>query len=184
MIKKSFLNLFLLLSLTLMMSGCIKADPNNGNYSLLIPIESVDMAMQKKFPLDQDTDFGKLHLSNPSIVGSKENSDKLKVKLAFNLSNFLLPSGIGGSLSIISGIRYDKKSKKLYLKNPMVESLQIQKSSLTGFLTPSIKKEMSLFVEEIVKNYPIYDLNKATMASTFVKDITIKESNLYLNLGL
>ena len=167
-----------------MMSGCIKTDPKNGSYSIVVPIESVDMAMQKKFPLDKETDFGKLHLSNPSILGSNKDSDKLNIKLAFNLSNFFLPSGINGSLAIISGVRYDKKSKKLYLKNPMVDSLKIQKSSLTSFLTPSIKKEMSIFVEEIVKHYPIYDLNKATMASTFVKDITIKDSNLYLNLGL
>jgi len=184
MIKRNFLKLTLFFSLVFVITGCVTVDPNNGNYSIKIPLESVNLAMQKKFPLDQDTDFGKVHLSDPSVLGSAENKDKLAIKLAFNLSNFLLPSGIGGSLAITSGVRYDPKTRKLYLKNPMVDSLEVAKSSLTSFLTPSIKKELGVFVEEIIKNYPIYDLNKATMASAFVKNITVKDGNLYLNLGL
>jgi hypothetical protein len=183
MIKKSFLTVALLFTLVFF-NGCMKLDPNNGDYSLVVPISDVNSAIQTRFPLDKKTEFGTLHLSNPSIVGSSVADDKLQIKLKFNLSNFLIPSGIEGSLILTSSIKYDKKTKKLYLKNPLVDSLIVEQSSLTKLLTPTIKKEMSIFVEEVVKYYPIYDLKKATIASGFVKDITIKGKDLYLDLGL
>jgi hypothetical protein len=172
------------LFVTIFISGCIGVDPKTGNYGMKIPMNLLNEQVKREFPLDQKMQYGTLHLSDASL-GSSKSQDKAEIKVAFNFSNFLIPSGIHGALALTSGVRYDAESKNLYLKNPMLDKLELQDSSLAKMLTPGIKAEIFKIVAEVVTKYPVYNLqNSAGMASGFIKDITIKDSDLYLNFGL
>jgi len=172
------------LLVSVFVSGCIGVDPKTGNYSLKIPMNLLNEQVKREFPHDQKMQYGTLHLSDASL-GSSKKKDKAEIKVAFNFSNFLMPSGIHGALALTSGVRYDAKTKNLYLKNPMLDKLELQDSSLAKLMTPSIKQEIFKIVADVVTQYPVYNLkNSAGVASNFVKDITIKDSNLYLNFGL
>ena len=173
-----------LLALLIAMSGCFGVDPKTDNYSIIVPIATLDAKVQEKFPIKREIDFGTLELFHPSLVGSSKSREKLEVELSFKLSNFLFRSGINGTIALSSGISYDSKTKNLYLKNPMLENLTIQSASLEKIITPSIKKQIEDVVAQLVSRYPIYNLKESGVAANFIKDITIRESKLYLNLGL
>jgi len=173
-----------LLLITVFISGCIGVDPQTGNYSMKIPMTLLNEQVKREFPLKQKMEYGTLHLSDATL-GSSKKKDKAEIKVAFNFTNFLMPSGIHGAIAITSGVRYDSETKNLYLKDPMLDKLELQNSSLAKMITPSIKQEIFKIVAEVVTQYPVYNLkNSAGMASSFVKDITIKDRNLYLNFGL
>ena len=183
MIKKLKTGIFLAMAVMLL-SGCVGVDPKTGAYSVIVPMKTIDAKMQKEFPIERSIDYGKLGLSNPSVIGKSDQKDKLAIKVDFIVSNFLLPSGIKGGIELTSGVRYDKKTKDLYLDNPMLDELKLEKASFSKLVTPSMRKEMEKILAEVVTHYPIYNLKDVGMASGFIKNITIRENDVYLNLGM
>jgi len=166
------------------LTGCVGVDPKTGAYSVIVPMKTIDAKMQKEFPIERKIQYGKLGLSNPSVIGSASQKDKLAIKVDFKVSNFLLPSGIKGGINLISGVRYDSKTKDLFLDNPMLEELTLQNSSFSKMVTPSMRNEIEKILAEVVTHYPIYNLKDKGMAAGFIKNITIRENDVYLNLGL
>lgn len=171
-------------SMFIVLSGCLGVNPKTGAYSVIVPMKTIDAKIKTKFPIEKNIEFGKLNLSNPSVVGSDVKKDKLVIKVSFKLSNFLFSSGIKGEVELTSGIRYDAKTKNLYLDNPMLDELTLQNSSFSKILTPSIRAEIEKIIAEIVTHYPIYSLKDKGMATGFIKNIDIVNSDVYVNLGL
>jgi len=166
------------------LTGCVGVDPKTGAYSVIVPMKTIDTKMQKEFPIERKIQYGKLGLSNPSVIGSATQKEKLAIKVDFKVSNFLFPAGIKGGINLTSGIRYDSKTKDLFLDNPMLEELTLENASFSKIVTPSMRKEIEKIIAEVVTHYPIYNLEDKGMAAGFVKNITIRENDVYLNLGL
>jgi len=175
---------FVLAFLVVYLTGCVGVDPKTGAYSVVVPMKTIDTKMKTKFPIERKIQYGKLDLSNPSVIGSNGKKDKLAIKVDFKVSNFFLPSGIKGGIELTSGIRYDSKTKDLYLDNPMLDELTLQNSSFSKIVTPSMRSEIEKIIAQIVTHYPIYNLKDSGMAAGFIKDINIRENDVYLNLGL
>jgi hypothetical protein len=167
-----------------LLSGCVGIDPKTGNYSVIVPMKTIDEKIKKEFPVEKKIDYGTLTLENPSVIGSEAKKDKLAIKLDFKVGNFLFPQGIKGGIELTSGVRYDSKTQDIYLDNPMLDELKLADAAFSKIVTPSMRGEIEKVIAQIVTHYPIYNLKDASVASGFIKDVTIRESTVYINLGL
>ena len=183
MMKKMSMGVVLALFVSLL-SGCVGVDPKTGNYSVIVPMSTINTKMQKEFPVEKKIDYGKLLLSNPSVIGNETKKDKLAIKVDFKVSNFLFSQGIKGGIELTSGVRYDSKTQDLYLDNPMLDELTLADASFSKLVTPSMRGEIEKIIAQVVTHYPIYNLKDASVASSLIKDVNIRDGEVYINLGL
>lgn len=181
MMKRMSMGVVLALFISLL-SGCVGIDPKTGNYSVIVSMSTINTKMQKEFPVERDIDYGKLVLSNPSVIGNETKKDKLAIKVDFKVSNFLL--GVDGGIELTSGVRYDPKTQDLYLDNPMLDELSLADASFSKLVTPSMRGEIEKIIAQVVTHYPIYNLKDASVASSLIKDVNIRDGEVYINLGL
>jgi len=170
----------------LMMSifvGCVAVDPQGRGYSVAVPMSMVNSTLAKEFPVKEKRSLGTIEISNPNVLG-QQGKDKLSVGTAFKFSNFLISDGIGGSLKLSSGVRFDPKTQNLYLANPMVEEIKFQNFSLAKYLTNDMRNSLGLIIAETIAKKPIYNIHKAGVASGFVKGIDIRNGQIFLTFGL
>jgi hypothetical protein len=170
-----------------LLSGCVGVDPQGRGYSVAIPMGMVNSTLAEKFPVDRKLKYGivsgTLNISNPNILGQK-GKDKLGVGTAFKFTNFLIPNGISGSIDLASGVRYDAKSRNLFLKNPMVDAIKFQNQSLLKNLPNGIQNVIGTIIAETIAKKPIYNLSKTGTMSGFVNGIDIRNGQIFVTFGL
>jgi hypothetical protein len=171
------------LLMVLMIMGCVGVDPQGRGYSVAVPMGLVNSTLAKQFPVTEKRSLGTVEISDPNILG-QQGEDKLSVGTSFKFTNFLIRDGIGGSLKLASGVRFDPKTQNLYLDNPMVEDLQFQNFSLAKYLTPEMRNSLGLIIAETIAKKPIYNLKQAGVGSAFVKGIDIRNGQIFLTFGI
>jgi len=176
--KKIWLG-FLLISFT----ACVGVDPQGRGYSLAVPMGMINSTLANQFPVKESRSFGTVEMLDPNVLG-QDGSDKLSVGTSFKVTSMLMPNGIGGSLSLSSGVRFDPKSKNLYLANPMVKDLKFQDFSLAKYLTDDMRNSLGLLIAETISKKPIYNISEAGMGSAFVKGIDVRNGQVFLTFGL
>ncbi len=176
-------SIFITISLFFMLQGCVGLDPKTGDMSVVVPIKVIDTKVQQKFPLTQKLQLGSVKFYDPSVQGDSVSKEKLQITLSFMYSYFLLPTGITGGVSILSGIRYDQKTKNLYLKDPKIKDIWFQNNSMMKLFSPVMKDELAKLLSLYLENYPIYSLKDQGYQASFVKDISIQDQDIYLRLG-
>ena len=180
-IKKS-----LLVTLGLIISSftaCVGVDPQGRGYSIAVPMDIINSTLAGQFPLKETRSFGTVEMRDPNILGAA-GSDKLSIGTGFNITNMFMPNGIGGNLSLSSGVRYDPATKNLYLANPMVQDLKFQDFSLAKYLTNDMRNALGLLIAETISKKPIYNISKAGMGSSLVKGIDVRNGQIFLTFGL
>jgi len=184
---KSILQKILLVVMSLIIgcfTACVGVDPQGRGYSVAVPMGMINSTLAKQFPVKESRTLGTIEISNPSILG-QQGSDKLNIGTSFNFTNMLLPNGIGGSLKLASGVRFDPKTQNLYLANPMVEELKFQDFSLSKYLTTDMKHSLGMIIAETIAKKPIYNIQKAGMVgSSLVRGIDVRNGQIYLTFGL
>lgn len=183
-IIKNFVVVGVLLSI---LSGCVGVDPKGRGYSVAIPMSMINSTLAENFPVSQKVSYGVisglLNIEDPTILG-KAGSDKLGVGTTFKFSNMFIPNGIMGKINLASGIRYDGKSKNLFLANPMVNNLKFQDFSMAKYLTPEMRNAIGLVIAKAVAKKPIYNLNKSSnMMSGLVKGLDVRNGQVFVTFG-
>lgn len=165
-------------------TACVGVDPQGRGYSVAVPMGMINSKLASQFPVKESRTFGTVEISDPSILG-KQGSDKLNIGTSFNFTNMLIPNGIGGSLKLASGVRFDPKTQNLYLANPMVEELKFQDFSLSKYLTADMKRSLGAIIAETIAKRPIYNIKKAGMVgSSLVRGIDVRNGQVFLTFGL
>ncbi|CAA6807637.1 MAG: Unknown protein [uncultured Sulfurovum sp.] len=164
-------------------TACVGVDPQGRGYSVAVPMSMINSTIGEQFPLKESRSFGTVEMLNPNIL-AQDGSDKLSVGTGFNITSMLMPNGIGGTLSLSSGVRFDPATKNLYLANPMVQELKFQDFSLAKYLTEGMRNSLGLLIAETIAKKPIYNISKAGMGSAFVKGIDVREGQIFLTFGL
>jgi hypothetical protein len=168
----------------LAITACVGVDPQGRGYSVAIPMGMINSTLANQFPVQEKRTLGTVKISDPTILG-KQGSNKLNIGTAFNFTNMLIPNGIGGSLKLASGVRFDPKTQNLYLADPMVEELKFQDFSLAKYLTNDMRQALGLIIAETIAKKPIYNIQKAGMVgSSLVKGIDVRDGQIYLTFGL
>jgi hypothetical protein len=169
------------------LSGCVGVDPQGRGYSVTVPMNMINSTLAEKFPVDEKVSYGivsgTLNISKPNVMG-KEGSDKLGVGTSFKFSNMLMPKGVSGTINLASGLKYDAKSKNLYLANPTVNEIKFQDFALSKYMTKDIQNAIGMVVAKSIAKKPVYNLKKAGVGANFVKAIDIKNGQIKLILGL
>jgi hypothetical protein len=164
-------------------TSCVSVDPDGRGYSVAIPMGMINSTLANQFPVQEKRQLGTVTISDPNVLG-KEGSNKLGIGTSFKFSNFLIPDGIGGSLKLASGVRFDPKTQNLYLANPMVEELKFHDFSLAKYLTNDMKQSLGIIIAETISKKPIYNIKKAGIGSGFVRGIDIRNGQVFVTFGL
>jgi len=162
-------------------TACVGVDPQGRGYSVAVPMSMVSNTLAEQFPVKESRAFGTVEMKDATILG-KEGTDKLAIGTNFGISSMLYD--LGGSLKLSSGVRFDPKTKNLYLANPMVEELKFQDFSLAKVLTDDMRSALGLLIAETLSKKPIYNISKAGMGSSFVRGIDIRQGQIFLTFGL
>ena len=184
---KNIINKLLLITIGLsiaLFTACVGVDPQGRGYSVAVPMGMINTTLAKQFPVTEKRTLGTVKISDPTVLG-KQGSDKLNIGTAFNFTNMLIPKGIGGSLKLASGVRFDPKTQNLYLANPMVEELKFQDFSLAKYLTDGMRRSLGMIIAETIAKKPIYNIKKAGMVgSSLVRGIDVRNGQIFLTFGL
>ena len=164
-------------------TACVGVDPQGRGYSIAVPMGMINSTLSEQFPLKESRSFGTVEMLNPNILG-QAGSDKLSIGTSFNVTNMFMPNGIGGTLSLSSGVRFDPATKNLYLANPMVQNLKFQDFSLAKYLTNDMRNALGILIAETISKKPIYNISKAGMGSGLVKGIDVRNGQIFLTFGL
>jgi hypothetical protein len=183
---KKFTKKSLLITLGLIIgtfTSCVGVDPQGRGYSIAVPMGIINSTLAEQFPIKESRSFGTVEMLNPNIL-AQEGTDKLSIGTAFNITSMLMPNGIGGSLKLSSGVRFDPATKNLYLASPMVQELTFQDFSLAKYLTTDMRNALGLLIAETISKKPIYNISKAGVGSGFVRGIDVRNGQIFLTFGL
>ena len=184
---KTVLHKVLLIALGLsigVFTACVGVDPQGRGYSVAVPIGMINSTLANQFPLKEKRSLGTIEIADPTVLG-KQGSNKLNIGTAFNFTNMLIPKGIGGSLKLTSGVRFDPKTQNLYLEKPMVEELKFQDFSLAKYLTASMRQSIGMIIAQTIAKKPIYNIKKAgVVGSSLVRGIDVRNGQIFLTFGL
>ncbi len=164
-------------------TACVGVDPQGRGYSIAVPMSMINSTLAGQFPLKESRSFGTVEMLDPNVL-AQAGADKLSIGTGFNITSMLMPNGIGGSLSLSSGVRFDPVTKNLYLANPMVQELKFQDFSLAKYLTEGMRNSLGLLIAETISKKPIYNISKAGMGSGLVKGIDVRDGQIFLTFGL
>ncbi len=164
-------------------TACVGVDPQGRGYSVAVPIGMINATLADQFPVKERRSFGTVEMLNPNVL-AKDGSNKLSIGTEFKITSMLLPNGLGGALKLSSGIRFDPKTKNLYLADPMVQELKFQDFSLAKYLTNDMRNALGLLIAETISKKPIYNISKVGMGSAFVRGIDIRNGQVFLTFGL
>jgi len=164
-------------------TACVGVDPQGRGYSIVVPMGMINSTLAEQFPVKESRSFGTVEMLNPNVLG-QDGSNKLSIGTGFNVTNMFMPNGIGGELKLSSGIRFDPKTKNLYLANPMVQELKFKDFSLAKYMTAGMRNSLGLLIAETIAKKPIYNISKAGMGTSFVKGIDVRNGQIFLTFGL
>ncbi len=177
--KKYIASLFLFASLAL--TGCIK-DINPSGMTIAIPASQITESLQKEFPFEQKTKYGKVVLKDPKALLEK-GSDKITAGTTVLFSNALIPEQ-KASVYISGKPYFDAASGNIYLNEPSIEKLEANGYQLTNLLKGSIKSAVTPVINEFFRNFPIYKVNRSSVKGSLVKNVRVEDGALLLTLGL
>ena len=164
-------------------SACVGVDPQGRGYSIVVPMGMINSKLAEQFPVKERRSFGTVEMLHPNVL-AQDGSDKLSIGTGFNITNMFMPNGIGGELKLSSGIRFDPKTKNLYLANPMVQELKFHNFSLAKYMTAGMRDSLGLLIAETIAKKPIYNISKAGMGASFVRGIDVRNGQIFLTFGL
>ena len=179
-LRSVFISLFFLFSLT----GCsTKSGPGSLlGYSSTISTEEVNDAFSKVFPLQKKSSFGTITFTRALLKPAME-SDRVALSVAFSLTSFEIPEGIEGALTLSAGLRYDPKTKKVFLKEVTPIGVQFSNTSLAEYVSKGARSALNVIAMRELSNIEIYQM-KESFSARFIKNITVHKGKIVVQYGL
>jgi len=179
-----FRALFFLIGIFFFFSGCSsKSTPGSLlGYTTTISTEEVNQALSKAFPREKKSSFGKVVLKNAILEPSTE-SDKVMLALSFGLTSFEIPEGIDGKMGLSAGLRYDPKSRKIYLKEVTPAGIQFGNKSLANYVSKGARSALNVIAMRELSDIEVYQV-KEGLTARFIKDITVDKGKIVVRYGL
>jgi len=200
--KKTFLQYSILRSIytilalfALTLSNCSKSGlsiSSGLSPQYIISSEEIKQTVSQEFPYERHiSSVGSLLLQNP-IVTMAPNQNKIQIKTdlrVFGSSDLeripflqtLVSQAHHGECQIACGVRYDRKTRGLYLQEPAIEYLSIP--SLPPLLTRHSQSLLNTIAPQILNQHPVHTLDKS-LASRFLKKIEVQQNGVALKFGL
>jgi len=177
-------SIFIILFSLFFLSGCsIKGGPGGLlGYSSTISTEEVNDAMAKAFPLRKKSSFGTILLKKASLKPMEEG-DRIALSLGFAMTSFEIPEGIDGAMTLSAGLRYDPKTKKIFLKEVTPLATSFFNGSLSKYVSKGAKSALGVIAMKELSDIEIYQV-KESFTARFIKTITVSKGNIVIRYGL
>lgn len=177
---KRYISILFLLS-TLLLTGCLKEINTNG-MTIAIPASQITESLQEQFPVTQNTQYGKVTLTNPKALLQK-GSNRLTAGATVAFSNALIPEQKG--TVYVSGTPYfDAQTGNIYLRQPQIEKLNFNGYSIGKFLNGSTMQLVKPIIDDIFRQVPVYKLDRNSIQGSFVKNVRVVDGSLLVTFGL
>lgn len=153
------------------------------SYTLEITEPELQEKVLKIMPLVKKKFFVTVTLSEPKVDLQSENNN---IAIFFRV-DVTAPGGIKGmgKLKVSGSLKYEPKKYEFFLKDPVLESLEIDK--VPDKFMPKIKNMSQNIITKVLAKRPVYKLRdnnlKHKLAKSLLQSITVKNEILYLVLG-
>ena len=164
-------------------SGCGEG-PGAGllSYTKVIKTEEINTDLAQAMPISRRSTFGSFRINRADIQPA-QSGDRVVLNTNFSLTTFEIPEGINGSLAASSGLRYDPKSRQIFLTDLKPGSLQFGNASLAEYVSKGAQKGIHSIIQKVFSDIPIYELDSKFVAK-FIKKITAYKGNIVIVYGL
>lgn len=159
-----------------------------------IPLSHIAANLRPHFPFRMNYQgVGQLQLSHPSFAMVPEQN---KVRIGLTTGMVVSPGvgqlsgipglgqiagrGAGGRCQLACGLRYDRGSRGIYLKDPVLEELKIDHFS--SISTEPFRQLVNLFGPDLLDRHPIHTLD-ASLASRFLTGMSVRPGGIQLKFG-
>ena len=179
-----FRYLLSLLMILFFFNGCSsKGGPGSLlSYTSTISTEEVNQAFAKVFPRKKKSSLGRVMLKN-AILKPSSKSDKVVLSVAFELTSFEIPEGIDGTLGLSAGLRYDPKSKKIYLKEVTPINMKFSNRSLEAYVSKGARSALNIIAMRELTDIEIYQVEES-FSARFIKNIVVDKGHIVIRYGL
>jgi len=175
---------FLMVLFTLIfLNGCsTKGGPGSLlGYSSTISTQEVNEAFAKVFPLQKKSSFGMISLKRALLKPATE-SDRVALSVAFAMTSFEIPEGIEGVLTLSAGLRYDSKTKKIFLKEVTPLGIQFSNASLQEYVSKGTRSALNVIAMRELSDVEIYQMTES-FSVRFIKKITVDKGKISVRYG-
>ena len=181
MYLKAFLSIFITL---FFLNGCsTKSGPSSLlNYTKTISTEETNNALSKVFPIQKKSAVGSIGLKR-ALLHPAQKSDKVSLSVAFTLTSFEIPEGIDGVLSLSAGLRYDPRTKKIYLKELTPLGAQFSNVSLSEYISKGARSALNTIAMRELSDIEVYQMEESFSAK-FIKSISVRDGKIVVQYGL
>lgn len=165
-------------------SGCsIEQSPLSLlNHKTTVPTEELNEMLAKAFPIKKKSSFGSIVFKR-AMVKPSSKSDRLKISVLFGLTSFEIPEGIDGDLSILAGLRYDPKTKKIFLTEVTPVSTHFSSPSLAEYVSREVRSALKMIAMQELSEIEIYEMSKSFKAR-FIKSVFVEKGNIAIKYGI
>ncbi len=177
-------SIFIFFLTIVFLTGCsVKSGPGSLlEYSSSISTEEVNDAFSKAFPIKKKSSFGTISLKRALLKPATE-SNRMALSVAFGLTSFEIPEGIEGVLTLSAGLRYDQRSKKIYLKEVTPVGVQFEDASLAKYVSKGARSALNVIAMRELSDIEIYQV-KESFSARFIKNITVSKGKIIIHYGL
>lgn len=177
-LKKS--HLLLILTLTLLFTGCVKS-LNTDGLTLKLDERELTSSVSEKFPIEKSFVVANIEVDKPNIYIKED--DKISASLDMILNAILMPT-TKGSIKVSGKPYFDKEESAIFLKHVEVEELDFSNKDITQVVNKTLLSSIKPLVDEIFKTIPIYKIPKNSFRGSFVRDIKVENKELLVTFGL
>ena len=172
--------LVLIISLLVLFTGCIKKLDTNG---LTLQIDESELnRSSSKFPIQKSFVIANVQIEQPHIY-IKENTNKIAANVAVEFAAIFLPK-TNGTLEISGNPYFNKEDSAIYLKDVEIEKLELTNTNIDKAFSNTLLSSFAPIIDEIFKTMPIYKIKKDSFKGSFVKDVKIENSELFITFSL
>jgi hypothetical protein len=181
MFRRSFL--YLAVSL-LFLTGCGGDGPDAGllSYTSTIPTEKINEELIKVTPIKRRSTFGSFAINRANIHPAA-NGDRVALVTRFALTTFEIPEGVDGTLAASCGLRYEPKTKQIFLTDIRPGVIQFSNKSLSEYVSRSTRKAIGSIVSKVFGDIPIHQMD-SSFGAKFVKKVAVYKGNIVIVYGL
>ncbi len=149
--------------------------------TLLIKPEMMMRKLSPYFPYERGYQgLVNLNFSNPVLSMVPESE---KVRVGLTTLGGLVGGGrqIGGRCQLACGLRYDPKTRGVYLKDSMLEDFSL--NGVSSQLTSGIQGVANFVGKDLLERYPVYTLGDRAGIG-FLKKMDVTGEGVLLSFGL
>lgn len=179
-LKSIFISLFTLFFLT----GCGVSDTPLSlvSHKTTISTDEINEAFSKVFPIQKKSSFGTIAFKR-ALLKPTSKGNKVVLSVAFGLTSFEIPEGIEGTLTLLAGLRYDPRSKKIYLKEVTPVGARFGDTSLARYISKGARSALNVIAMRELSDIEIYQV-KESFSARFIKNIAVSKGKIVIHYGL